>query len=311
MEFPHKPVMVHEVLEALLTDPEGVYLDGTVGSGGHSEAIGKRIRPGGRLICLDRDPEAVRLSEERLRPFGEMITVMKANYAEMDEVLAGLGMDAVDGILLDLGLSSQQLEQSGRGFSFQREEPLDMRMDPGAGSPACDLVNILSPAELEKILRDYGEERRARSIARSIDKARNKAPIESSLRLANLVRAVFPPSYRPGMRHPATRTFQALRIAVNRELDHLRLFLEKAPSLIAKRGRLVVLSYHSLEDRMVKRSMADWERGCSCPPDLPTCACGKNPIFKRLSRKGLRPDQEEIAENPRARSATLRAAERI
>lgn len=303
--------MVHEVLQYLITVSEGVYVDGTVGSGGHSEAIGKEINLKGRLICLDRDPEAVTLSSGRLSPLGKRVAVIKANYAELNEILEDLGIEKVNGIFLDLGVSSCQLEQSGRGFSFNRDEPLDMRMDPDDEVPAHRLVNTLPLRDLEKILREYGEEKRARSIAKKIDRERRKRPIDSALRLANMIQSVVPPSHRPGERHPATRSFQALRIAVNRELEYLKLFLEKVPALIVKGGRLVVLSYHSLEDRPVKQAMADWERGCSCPPDLPECACGKMPLLKRVHKKGLKPSQREIADNPRARSATLRAAERI
>jgi 16S rRNA (cytosine1402-N4)-methyltransferase len=204
-------------------------------------------------------------------------------------------------------MSSYQLEQSGRGFSFNRDEPLDMRMDPGSGITAEQLINSRPSSELEKILREFGEEKRAKVIARSIVQ---KRPLSSSLQLARLIEAVVPRSRR-GRKHPATRTFQALRIAVNRELEYLRTFLEKAPSLIVAGGRLVVLSYHSLEDRMVKQAMADWERGCQCPPNLPECRCGKSPLFRRLQKKGIKPDHEEIEQNPRARSAMLRVAERI
>jgi len=303
--------MVNEVVRYLVTLSDGIYIDGTVGSGGHSEAIGRAILSKGHLICLDRDSAAIRLSKERLSPLREGVTVIKANYAGLNEVLDGLGIEKVNGIFLDLGLSSYQLEQSGRGFSFNRDEPLDMRMDPDDEVSAHQLVNRLTMKELEKILRKYGEERRAKSIVKAINRERKKKPIESSLRLADLIQTVFPPSHRPGAKHPATRTFQALRIVVNRELENLESFLEKVPPLLVKGGRLVILSYHSLEDRLVKQSIADWERGCTCPPDLPRCSCGKIPLFKRVHKKGLKPVQREVAENPRARSATLRAAERI
>jgi 16S rRNA (cytosine1402-N4)-methyltransferase len=303
--------MANEVVRYLVTLSDGIYVDGTVGSGGHGEAIGRAILSKGHLICLDRDSEAIRLSKERLSPLREGVTVIKANYAGLNEVLDGLGFEKVNGIFLDLGVSSYQLEQSGRGFSFNRDEPLDMRMDPDDEVPAHQLVNSLTVKELEKILRKYGEERRAKSIVKAIDRERKKKPIDSSLRLADLIQTVVPPSHRPGAKHPATRTFQALRIAVNRELENLESFLEKVPPLLVKGGRLVILSYHSLEDRLVKQRVADWERGCTCPPDLPRCSCGKIPLFKRVHKKGLKPVQREVVENPRARSATLRAAERI
>ncbi len=309
--YPHKPVLVGEVLRFLLTDPEGVYVDGTVGNGGHSEAIAGRLCPGGRLIGLDRDEDAVRRSRERLAGFGERVTVLKGNFSDMGAVLEGLGRKRVDGILLDLGLSTLQLEHSGRGFSFNRDEPLDMRMDQRDRVTAKDLVNDLPARELEDILRKYGEERRARRIAALLEKARGSGGIQTSGQLSRLVESAVPRSKRPGSKNPATRTFQALRIAVNRELQNLDTFLEAAPSLIKEGGRVVILSYHSLEDRMVKQTMVRWEKGCTCPRELPRCACGRDPLFRRLHRKGIRPTQEEIAYNPRSRSATLRAAERV
>jgi 16S rRNA (cytosine1402-N4)-methyltransferase len=307
VSYPHQPVLVNQVVKALLTTLDGIYVDATAGTGGHSEAIGRALGAKGRLLCLDRDPEALRLCRERLFFLGERVTMVKGNYATVNELIRNLGIEAVQGILLDLGMSTYQLDQSGRGFSFNRDEPLDMRMDPGTGMTAEELINNAPAGELEKILREFGEEKRAKAIAKSI--ARNR-PISSSRQLADLIEAVVPRPRR-GRKHPATRTFQALRIAVNRELEHLRTFLEKAPSLIAIGGRLVVLSYHSLEDRMVKQAMADWERVCQCPPNLPECRCGKRPLFKRFHKKGIKPDQKEIERNPRARSAILRFAERI
>jgi len=311
LEYPHRPVLVCEVLRDLITRSDGIYVDGTVGNGGHSLAIGEKITGKGHLICLDRDSDAIRLSRVRLSPLDERVTLIKANYCELNEILQGLGIEKVSGIFLDLGMSSYQLERSNRGFSFDRDEPLDMRMDLDDEVTAHQLVNKLPRKQLGKILRDYGEERRAGLIARSIEKERGKRSIDSSLHLANLIRSVLPPSRGPGARHPATRAFQALRIAVNRELENLKTFLDKVSALIAKGGRLVVLSYHSLEDRPVKQAMVNWERGCSCPPDFPICACGKLPLFKRMHKKGVKPGQREIEDNPRARSATLRAAERI
>jgi len=302
---------VQEVLEDLITDPDGTYIDGTVGSGGHSEAIGKRIGGRGQLLCLDRDSEAIRISKERLSFLGERVRFIKGSYESADQVLRDLGWGKAHGILLDLGMSGFQLEQSGRGFSFHRDELLDMRMDPDAGVTAEHLIQHLSEKELEEILRQYGEERRARAIARRIGQERKTKPIRSSLHLAHLIESVVQRPRRAGTKHPATRTFQALRIAVNKELEHLASFLDKSPALLAGGGRLVILSYHSLEDRMVKRAMMDWEKGCQCPPTLPQCGCGKEPLFRRLHKKGVRPDPKEIEENPRARSAVLRAAERI
>ncbi|HJX34655.1 MAG TPA: 16S rRNA (cytosine(1402)-N(4))-methyltransferase RsmH [Desulfatiglandales bacterium] len=311
MEYPHRPVMVNEVIRSLVTVQGGIYVDGTVGSGGHSEMIARKISGEGRLICMDRDSEAIRLSRKRLEHLGERITFIKANFTELDDALRDLDIAMVTGILLDLGMSSYQLEQSGRGFSFNRDEPLDMRMDMSDAVTARELINSLPAAGIEKILRDYGEEKRAASVARLIERVRRDTPIKSSIQLANLVRSVIPPSRHPGAKDPATRTFQALRIAINREMENLKKFLDKAPSLIERGGRVVFLTYHSIEDRLVKQAMADWEKGCICPPDLPECSCNRNPLFRRIYKKGIKPAEIEIHDNPRARSAILRAAERI
>jgi 16S rRNA (cytosine1402-N4)-methyltransferase len=310
LEYSHQPVLLQEVTELLIKKPDGVYVDGTVGNGGHSEAIGEKIFPKGRLICLDRDSEAVRISQERLSPLSEKLSLFKANYVELAEVLKGLGIERVDGVFLDLGLSSHQLEHSGKGFSFSRDEPLDMRMDSDGELTAHEVINTSSSNHLVRILREYGEEKWAIKIVKTIEKERKRKPIESSLELANLVRNAIPVSHHPKAKHPATRTFQALRIAVNKELEHLRTFLDMVPFLMNKGGRFVVLSYHSLEDRMIKQTMVDWERQCTCPPDLPKCVCGKVPLFERLNKRGIRPTPQEILMNPRARSATLRGAER-
>lgn len=310
MKHPHTPVLVEEVVKHLVHTREGTYVDGTAGPGGHSEAILHRLGGRGRLICLDRDPDAVCLCSRRLAGFPNAI-VVRANFARMDEVLKGLGIEKVEGVFLDLGMSSYQIEESGRGFSFSRREPLDMRMNPDNERTAADLVNRLPPLELESILREYGEEKRARTIAKAIVAARKKEPIETAPRLAAIIEAAVPPSRRRRSRHPATQTFQALRVAVNQELRHLDVFLDKIPSLLAIGGRLVVLSYHSLEDRRVKQAMQGWEQTCSCPSDFPRCVCGRVPLFRRLFKKGRRPGPEEVFSNPRARSAVLRAAERI
>ena len=305
----HQPVLLKEVLKFLITDAEGIYVDGTVGSGGHSEAIAEIVcQKGGRLICIDQDPDAVSFSKKRFVS-KEGVKVIKANYKDMDIVLENEGIEKVDGILLDLGMSSMQLEDSGRGFSFLRDEPLDMRMDPEQPVKAKDLVNNLSEFELSKIIKEYGEERKARLIAKAIIRERKKEPIESSLRLANIVSSAIQDKQR--RRHPATKTFQALRIAVNRELENLKIFLENVPDLLKKGGRLVIISYHSLEDRFVKNYIKKWENPCTCPPDLPYCLCGKKPLMKRIIKKGIKPSESEIQRNPRARSAILRVAERL
>ncbi len=311
MEYPHQPVLVHEVLKYLCHTPDGLYVDGTVGSGGHSLAIGNCLIGKGRLICLDRDPDAVSLTKKRLAFLGDRVSVIKASYAELDVILQNLGLGALDGVLLDLGMSSYQIEKSGRGFSFNRDEPLDMRMDPDEELTAHHIVNNFSPRDLENVLRDYGEEKRAKLIVRAIVQARAKKPIETSFQLAGVIKSAFPPSRSFSTKHPATQTFQALRIAVNRELQNIETFLGKIPFLMAKGGRLVILAYHSLEDRLIKQTMTNWEKVCTCPPDFPRCVCGKPVLFKRLIKRGIKPRKEEIEENPRARSAVLRAAERI
>lgn len=311
MKYPHKPVMVDETVRLLVTGPNGLYVDGTVGSGGHSEAIGRKLGSRGRLLCLDKDPEAVKISKERLDFLGDRVTLVNENYTEIGSVLRLHRINKVNGVLLDLGLSSYQLEFSGRGFSFKRDEPLDMRMDPKDMITARDLINELSPQGIEKILREYGEERRARSISKAIEQERKKGTIYSSFQLASLIRGILPPPRHPGAIDPATRTFQAFRIAVNKELDNLRLFLERIPPLVEKGGRLVFLSYHSLEDRLIKQTLRLWERGCTCPPDFPECVCGKLPLFRRIIKKGIKPDRSEILENPRSRSTIMRSAERI
>jgi 16S rRNA (cytosine1402-N4)-methyltransferase len=299
------------VVQDLAILADGIYVDGTVGTGGHSLAIAQHLGPRGRLLCLDRDTDAVTIAKARLSNLSAPVTVLKSNYAELDEILRGMEITEVQGVLLDLGLSSLQLEHSGRGFSFNRDEPLDMRMDENAEITARELVNERSREELETIMRQYGEEPRARTIAKILVREREQRPIESSLRLARIIASVVRPSRRPAARHPATRAFQALRIAVNQELENLRICLSRIPSLLAPGGRFVVLSYHSLEDRPVKQALADWERGCICPPDLPVCACSRTPLFRRVRKKGKKPSLDEVTANPRARSAILRAAERI
>lgn len=303
---------MQECIQFLLTRPDGVYVDGTVGTGGHSEKIARSLGPGGRLICLDRDADAVRIARERLSTFGGRVTVLRGNFSDLKEIVADLVQEGeVDGVLLDLGISTLQIEHSGRGFSFIRDEPLDMRMDQEEGLTAQKLITRLSARDLEEILRRYGEERKAKRIANLLKKALGSGSVRSSLDLAHLVEKAVPHSHRPGAKNPATRTFQAIRIAVNRELENLEKFLDEVPSWIRKGGRVVILSYHSLEDRMVKQAMVRWESGCTCPPRIPQCVCGKKPLFRRLQKKGLKPTEAEIQENPRSRSATLRAAERV
>ena len=313
MEYPHKPVMVNEVVKLLITRPDGIYVDGTTGSGGHSEEILKNLDKNGRLICLDRDTDAIEITRRRLDAGGykEKYKIIKSNFADMDAALESAQIDKVDGILLDLGMSSYQLDRSGRGFSFNRDEPLDMRMDIESGKSAMEFLNELSAMEIESVLKKYGEEKLAKPIARSIVRERSKSPISTSGRFADIVRSHFPVFRQNRKKDPATRAFQALRILTNREIENLNAILEKAPDLLNKGGRIIFLTYHSLEDRLVKRAMVDWENSCICPPDLPVCVCNKKQRFKRLNKKGVLPQPKEIEENPRARSARLRGAERI
>ena len=296
----HQPVMVDEVIAYLVTTPEGIYVDGTVGTGGHSLEICKRIAPKGRLICLDIDSASLQLARKRLALFGDRVKIIKESYAELDKVLKGIGVERVNGIFLDLGMSSYQLESSGRGFSFMKDEPLDMRMDQERTGTASRLVNTISMERLRGLLWDYAEERWAKLIARAVVEERRKAPISSSLRLARLVETTIPRRHHPRKRHPATKTFQAIRIAVNRELQNIAEFLEKAPLLLVNGGRLAVISYHSLEDRLVKQAFRRWEREEGTRP----------PLMRALEKKGLKPSQAEMDRNPRSRSAIMRVAER-
>ena len=311
MIISHQPVMVDEVIEYLITTPDGIYVDGTVGTGGHSVEICKRIAPKGELVCLDIDRSSIELAKKRLSPFGEMIKVVKESYVDLDKVLKRIGIDKVNGIFLDLGVSSYQLESSGRGFSFAKDEPLDMRMNQESSMTASELVNNSSIERLQGLLRDYAQERWARSIARAIVEERRTGPITSSRQLSLLIETAVPAKYHYRKRHPATKSFQALRIAVNKELENIADFLEKAPLLLVKGGSLVVISYHSLEDRLVKKAFHHWGKDNMYPRKLPVFPETRPPLMKALSKKGLRPCQAEVNVNPRSRSAMMRVAERI
>ncbi|HPL63805.1 MAG TPA: 16S rRNA (cytosine(1402)-N(4))-methyltransferase RsmH [Syntrophales bacterium] len=307
----HKPVMVEEVVRGLDCGPGKVYVDGTAGGGGHSEEILKRSSPDGKLIGIDLDRDALAESGRRLAPFGKRAVLVAGCFSDMPEILDRLGIEKVDGILLDLGLSSHQLDTAGRGFSFTLDGPLDMRFDCASGPDAGELVNRLPEKDLARIIREFGEEPMAGRVARSIVQARRKAPLRTTRELADLVyRAVPARRRRPGI-HPATKTFQALRIAVNSELDALKAAVEGGIDRLRKGGRFCVISFHSLEDRIVKDAFRSWERDCVCPPGLPFCSCSRRRKLRVLTRKPLRPPPEEIRENPRARSAKLRIAERI
>ncbi|MCK6529474.1 16S rRNA (cytosine(1402)-N(4))-methyltransferase RsmH [Myxococcota bacterium] len=308
----HVPVMVREVLDALRVRPDGRYLDGTAGGGGHAEAIAARLSERGRLVALDRDEEAVAAAAARLAPYGDRVVLAKSAFSRMEEVVRdlGLGTGSFDGVLLDLGVSSRQVDDPLRGFSFQKEGPLDMRMDRGQPTTARDLVNGAEERELAAIFRDLGDEPRAARIAREIVRRRAEGPIETTTDLVKAVEAAVGPR---GARshHPATRVFQALRIAVNREVEELNEGLGAAFRLLAPGGRLAVIAFHSGEDRAVKRFMRDREGRCACPPEVPICVCGRKPELREVRRGGVTAGEDEVRANPRARSARLRIAERI
>jgi 16S rRNA (cytosine1402-N4)-methyltransferase len=312
MKEGHLPVLVEEVMSTLAPAPGSLQIDATVGGGGHTERILEATDPDGRLLGLDADGVAIARVGRRLARFGDRLVLRQANFRELAAVAPQAGFAAVDGCLFDLGLSSFQLADTGRGFGFRAGGPLDMRFDPSRGVPAADLIATLDTAELTALFRRYGEEPFAPRIARAIVEARRTAPIVTAEELAAVVGRAAPRT-APGRRriHPATRVFQALRIAVNEELEALEAGLAAAVELLRPGGRLVVLSYHSLEDRIVKRFFQAERRGCICPPELPVCVCGRNPRLRLVTRRSLTPAGDEIATNPRARSARLRAAERI
>jgi 16S rRNA (cytosine1402-N4)-methyltransferase len=309
--FSHLSVLPAEVLALLDPAPGGIYLDGTVGGGGHARLILEASAPGGRLIGLDRDPSALRKAAEVLAPFGDRVVLRHRNFSEATGVLAELGISGLDGMLLDLGVSSHQLDEASRGFSFRGEAPLDMRMDPTCGQTAADVVNTAAAEELTRIFREYGEERFAGRISRRIVQVRQQQPLTTTRQLAELVRDVVPGGKVPARIHPATRVFQALRIQVNQELEHVSRGIAEAIDLLNPGGRLVVISFHSLEDRIVKRFFQEEAKGCICPPRLPTCVCNHRPRLEVLTRKGVRASDAEVEANPRARSAVLRAVRRI
>ena len=313
MDEGHLPVLVDEVIEMLAPAPGSLHIDATLGGGGHTERILEAASPDGRLLGLDADAAAIARVEARLRPrFGDRLVLRQANFRELAVVAPAAGFDPVDGCLFDLGLSSFQLADRERGFGFRAGGPLDMRFDPSRGVPAAELLASLDAAELTALFRRYGEEPKAPRIARAIVDARRVAPISTAEELAALVERVLPPNPRVRRRtHPATRVFQALRIAVNEELEALQAGLAAALDLLRPGGRLVVLSYHSLEDRIVKRFFQAERRGCVCPPELPVCVCGRNPRLRLVTSPSLTPSATELAANPRARSARLRAAERL
>ena len=300
-EFSHVPVLLRECIEGLAIRPDGIYVDGTLGRAGHSLEIARRLTTG-RLICIDQDEAAIEAAKIRLAEYMDRITLVRSNFSAVGEILRELGIAGADGMLFDLGVSSPQLDDAERGFSYMHDAPLDMRMDRRTALTARDTVNTWSAEELKRILYEYGEERYAGAIARSIVRAREDAPIGTTLQLVEVIRSAMPPAALREKQHPAKRSFQAIRIAVNGELEEL----PPNPG-----GRLCVITFHSLEDRIVKKTMQALARGCTCPPDFPVCVCGNKPKVRIVSRKPILPGQDEIMDNPRARSAKLRVCEKL
>ena len=309
-EFTHRPVLLDECIEALAIRPDGVYLDGTLGRAGHSREIVKRLTTG-RLICVDRDQAALDAAEARLADWMDKVTLVHSNFDRVADILDELGLRGADGMLFDLGVSSPQLDDASRGFSYMADAPLDMRMDRSEGLTAADVVNTWPQEELRRILQQYGEERYAPSIAAAIVRRRQERPISTTLELVEVVRSGMPAKALKEKQHPAKRSFQAIRIAVNDELASVDRMLQGAVPRLNRRGRLAVITFHSLEDRIVKNALAQFARGCICPPDFPVCVCGRTPDVKLTPKKPILPSEREIEENPRARSAKLRVAEKL
>ena len=309
-EFHHVSVLLHEAVDALNVRPEGIYLDGTLGGAGHSSEIAKRL-VSGTLIGVDRDPKALAAASERLALWADRVKLIHGNFRDLETILDGLGIDAVDGVLLDLGVSSPQLDEAERGFSYMADAPLDMRMDPSDPLTAWEIVNSWPREELRRILFAYGEERYAPLIAAAIERRREQAPIESTLELAEIIRSAMPQKALREKQHPAKRSFQAIRIAVNDELGAVDSVMGQAIRRLKPGGRLAVITFHSLEDRIVKNAMAEAAKGCTCPPEFPVCVCGKKPTVKLIAKKPITASEEELETNPRARSAKLRVAEKL
>ena len=307
----HRPVLLHECIEALAIRPDGIYLDGTLGRGGHSEEIAKRLSDKGRLLCIDRDRQALEEAGRRLAPWADRITFLHGNFADLDALMDRAGVAAADGMLFDLGVSSPQLDDPERGFSYMHDAPLDMRMDRDDALTAWTVVNQWPREELRRVLSQYGEERYAGPIAAAIDKARRKAPIETTGQLVEVIKGALPAAALREKQHPAKRSFQGIRIAVNDELASVSRMLQAAIPRLNPGGRLAVISFHSLEDRIVKSELAAAAKGCTCPPEFPVCVCGKTPQVKLVTRKPILPGEDELEENPRARSAKLRVAEKV
>lgn len=310
MELKHYSVLLNECIEALNIRPDGIYVDGTLGMGGHSEQIAKRLTTG-RLIAIDRDEMAIRRARERLAPYADRITFVHGNFRDLPQLLADAGVTGADGMLFDLGVSSPQLDNPERGFSYMADAPLDMRMDRSEGITAWFIVNKWPEEKLKRILYDFGEERYAPRIAQAIVRRRETAPIDTTIELVDVIRSAMPAAALREKQHPAKRSFQAIRIAVNDELGSISELLDHAVDLLNPGGRLAVISFHSLEDRIVKNAIASREHGCTCPREFPVCTCGFVQTLRSVTRKPILPSPQELEENPRSRSAKLRVAERV
>ena len=309
-EFSHYSVLLGECIDGLDIKPDGIYVDGTAGGGGHSFEIAKRLTTG-RLIAIDQDKDAIAAAGKRLSEFSDRVTLVRNNFSNLAQVCAELGIEKIDGFLIDAGVSSFQLDCAERGFSYSADAPLDMRMDTRNSLTAREVVNEYTEQQLKKILFDYGEERFSPAIASAIVRERVKAPIETTAELSAIIKSAIPPFAREGGHHPAKRSFQAIRIEVNRELDVIEPAIRAAEKLMRVGGRIAVITFHSLEDRIVKQTFADLASGCTCPRSFPVCVCGKKPSVKLVNKKPILPSKAELDENPRSRSAKLRVAEKI
>jgi 16S rRNA (cytosine1402-N4)-methyltransferase len=310
MIFEHKSVLLYETVDSLNIKPDGIYVDGTLGGGGHAFEVAGRLGPNGRLIGIDQDADAIKAATERLEPFKEKVTIVRSNYRNIREVLTGLGIQKVDGIYLDLGVSSYQLDTAERGFTYRENAPLDMRMDQRNEKTAADIVNDYTEMELFRVIRDYGEDKFAKNIAKHIVRARENGRIETTDQLVEIIKAAIPAKMRMEGGHPAKRTFQAIRIELNKELEVLTDSIDTMIDLLNPDGRLSIITFHSLEDRIVKLRFRDNENPCVCPPNLPVCVCGKKSKGKVITRKPIIPADEEIEENKRSKSSKLRVFER-
>ena len=310
MIFEHKSVLLYETVDSLNIKPDGIYVDGTLGGGGHAYEVASRLGENGRLIGIDQDADAIKAATERLAPFKEKVTIVRSNYRNIREVLAGLGIQKVDGIYLDLGVSSYQLDTAERGFTYRENAPLDMRMDQRNDKTAADIVNDYSEMELFRVIRDYGEDKFAKNIAKHIVRARENGRIETTDQLVEIIKAAIPAKMRAEGGHPAKRTFQAIRIELNKELEVLTESIDTMIDLLNPEGRLSIITFHSLEDRIVKTRFRTNENPCTCPPSLPVCVCGKKIKGKVVTRKPIVPDDQEIEENKRSKSSKLRVFER-